>query len=228
MTRVPHLQILVVEDDLTVAANLMDFLALKGHRPDIAYDGHAAIQQLARQTHDLVVLDLGLPRTDGLDVLRAIRQRLLLATPVLVLTARDAVESRLDAFAQGADDYVVKPFSLAEVEARCVAMHRRATGAVVATSTTIGRLVFDRRTRSASVGTTPVHLTPRGLQLLERLIRDPGELVDRRELERLLWPDDEGSAEALRSQLYLLRKALQEAGYDGLETVHGVGVRLRP
>jgi DNA-binding response OmpR family regulator len=223
----PSLKILVVEDDLTIAANLLDYLSLRGHRPDVAYDGAAAIQRLGQETQDVIVLDLGLPRADGFAVIEVARRRLLLSTPILVLTARDALEARLDAFALGADDYVSKPFSLAEVEARIIAQYRRTTGTVVASVSHIGELRFDRRTREASVAGRPVRLMPRSLILLERLMRDPGELVDRRELERLLWPGEDGSPDALRSQLYLLRRSLVEAGYDGLETVHGVGVRLR-
>lgn len=226
--RGPSLKVLVVEDDQTIAGNLLDFLAMRGHRADVAYDGLAAIERLTRDIHDVIVLDLGLPRADGLAVLKAARERLLLPTPVLVLTARDALESRLDAFAHGADDYVNKPFALAEVEVRLVALHRRATGTVVAAVSQIGSLRLDRRSRTVTVADRPVRLMPRSLTLLERLMRDPGELVDRRELERLLWPDEDASADALRSQLYLLRKALLEVGYDGLETVHGQGVRMRP
>lgn len=84
------LKILVVEDDLTIAANLVDYLTLRGHSVDVAYDGQAALQLLGRETQDVVLLDLGLPRADGFDVLTGVRQRLMLATPVLILTARDA------------------------------------------------------------------------------------------------------------------------------------------
>lgn len=221
------LDILIVEDDMTIAANLMRFLTTKGHRPDIAYDGQAAIQRLKQSTFDAIVLDLGLPRVDGIDVLSIARQQLLLSTPILILTARDAIEARLQAFSQGADDYLAKPFALAEVEARVVAQHRRAVGMVVSTVASAGALRFDRRTRAVSCDGRPVRLTARGLLLLERLMRDPGELVERAELERVLWPGGEGSAEALRSQIYLPRKALNGAGYEGLETVHGLGLRLR-
>ena len=221
------LDVLVVEDDMTIAGNLIDYLCLQGHRADIAYDGQAAIQRLARESFDVVILDLGLPRTDGLDVLVAARQRYHLAIPILILTARDALEARLQAFSLGADDFVGKPFALAEIEARIVALHRRAAGTVVASVSQFGDLRFDRRTRQTSYRGQPIRLMARSILLLERLMRDPGELVARPELERLLWPDGEGSSEALRSQVYLLRKALQDAGFDGLETVHGLGFRLR-
>ncbi|MFT3802149.1 MAG: response regulator transcription factor [Burkholderiaceae bacterium] len=223
----PRLDMLIVEDDSTIAGNLLDFLAMRGHRPDVAYDGEAAIERLGRDPFDVIVLDLGLPRVDGLDVIIAARQRLLLATPILVLTARDALEARLQAFALGADDYLAKPFALAEVEARALALHRRSTGSVVDNVVEAGELRFDRRTRGVTFRGEPLRLMARSVLLLERLMRRPGDLVERRELERVLWPDGDGTPELLRGQVYLLRKALQEAGHEGLETVHGVGVRLR-
>ncbi|MGE0801118.1 MAG: response regulator transcription factor [Lautropia sp.] len=221
------LDLLVVEDDMTIARNLLEFLALRGHRADVAYDGKSAIAALGRQTHDVILLDLGLPGADGYDVILAARNRFLLSTPILVLTARDALEARLRAFSLGADDYVSKPFALAEVEARVVALHRRATGRVVEVEKQVGTLRFNHRKREAFVGDRPVRLMPRSMLLLERLMRDPGELVERRELERLLWPNGEGTPKSLRGQVYLLRRSLLEVGFDGLETVHGLGVRLR-
>ncbi|MBX9848915.1 MAG: response regulator transcription factor, partial [Rhodocyclaceae bacterium] len=162
----------------------------------------------------------------GQRVLAHLRQTLGLATPVLVLTARDALASKLETLSAGADDYLTKPFSLAEVAMRVAVLHRRATGAVVADVLRAGSLRMDRRTHEVSVGETPVHLMPRSMQILEVLLRDPGRVVPRHELESLLWPDDEPGPDALRSQIHLLRKALTQVGYPGLETVHGVGYRL--
>ncbi len=222
----PSCRVLVVEDDATIVANLVEYLEMQKHQVDVAYDGMAAMTRLSAQTYDVVVLDLGLPRADGQRVLTHLRQTLGLATPVLVLTARDALASKLETLGAGADDYLTKPFSLAEVAMRVAVLHRRATGAVVADVLRAGSLRMDRRTHEVSVGETPVHLMPRSMQILEVLLRDPGRVVSRQELESLLWPDDEPGADALRSQIHLLRKALTQAGYPGLETVHGIGYRL--
>lgn len=119
-------RVLVVEDDRTIVGNLVEFLAARGLAVDAAHDGAAALARLASETYDVIVLDLGLPRADGLHVLQQLRRRLALATPVLVLTARDALASKGEAFALGADDDVVKPFALSEVEMRLRALHRRA------------------------------------------------------------------------------------------------------
>ena len=143
------------------------------------------------------------------------------------MTARDELDSKLACFALGADDYLTKPFSLAELQARVTSLHRRATGAVVADVASAGALRLDRRTRAVTVGGVPVHLAPRPMRLLDCLLRDPGRVVTRIELEALLWPDEARDSDVLRSQVHLLRRALADAGYDGLETVHGVGYRLR-
>ena len=220
-------RVLVVEDDSTIVANLLEYLEMQGHKVDVAYDGAAAMTRVSSNTYDVIVLDLGLPRADGLQVMQHVRTTLGVATPILILTARDALASKLESFTAGADDYLLKPFSLAEVAMRVAALHRRASGAVVADVLRTGNLRMDRRTHAVSVNETPVHLMPRSMQILEVLMRDPGRVVPRQELEALLWPDDEPGADALRSQIHLLRRALAQAGYEGLETVHGVGYRLQ-
>jgi DNA-binding response OmpR family regulator len=220
-------RVLIVEDDRTIVGNLVEYLEVRGLTVDSAHDGAAALARLASDTYDVVVLDLGLPRADGLQVLQHLRRRLAVATPVLVLTARDALASKAEAFELGADDYVVKPFSLAEVEMRIRALHRRARGAAVEDVRRAGALALDRRTREVRVGDVPLKLAPRSMQILELLLQDPGRVVTRAELQAALWPDGAPASDALRSQIHLLRQALAQAGYDGLETVHGVGYRLR-
>jgi len=220
-------RVLIVEDDATISRNCVYFLELKGYAMDVAHDGAAAILRLSADTFDVIVLDLGLPRTDGKGVLVHLRRKLALSTPVLVLTARDELSSKLQCFSLGADDYLVKPFSLAELEARVAALHRRSSGAVAADVAIAGDLRLDRRTRSVSVRGASVHLAPRPMRILDCLLRDPGRVVTRNELEQLLWPDGAHESDVLRSQIHLLRRALAEAGYDALETVHGVGYRLR-
>jgi DNA-binding response OmpR family regulator len=224
----PRIKVLVVEDESTIAANLLEYLAMRSYEADIAYDGPAAMARLAAEPWDVIILDVGLPRADGFQVLHHLRENLLLSTPVLVLTARGELDARLRGFKLGADDYLQKPFALAEVDARVEALHRRATGQVVVQVSQAGNLRLDRRARRVSVGENVLRLMPRSMQLLERLMRDPGEVVPRAELERILWPDGCPAPDALRGQVYLLRRALVDAGFDGLETVHGVGFRLKP
>lgn len=219
-------RLLIVEDDPAIMANLVAYLEQQGHEVDMAYDGQAAQGRLQAQTYDVLVLDLGLPRADGAQVLSFLRHDLGLATPVLVLTARDELASKLDMLAAGADDYLSKPFALAEVAMRIHALHRRASGAIASELRQLGELRLDRRSHTVSVGQQVVHLMPRSMQILEVLLRDPGRVVARQELEALLWPGEIVAGEALRSQIHILRKALVQAGYNGLATVHGVGYRL--
>jgi len=222
----PPCRVLLVEDDRTIATNLYDYLSTRGFEMDLAHDGAAAIARIGAETYDVLVLDLGLPRIDGAGVLDHLRRTLGSGTPVLILTARDALAAKLDAFALGADDYLVKPFALAEVAARLSAMHRRARAAVVDAPMRAGPLRLDRRVHEAWVGEQPLRLMPMSMRLLERLMRDPGRVVSRAELEAALWPDDPPDGDALRGQVHLLRRALAAAGYTGLETLHGVGWRL--
>jgi DNA-binding response OmpR family regulator len=221
------IKVLVAEDELTIAANLLQYLEMRGYAVDIAYDGPAAISRISAESWDVIILDIGLPRVDGFEVLHHLREGLLLATPVLILTARGELDARLQGFGLGADDYLQKPFALAEVDARIKALHRRTIGHVVAQASQAGPLRLERRTRQVSVDGRIIKLMPRSMQLLERLIREPGEVVHRTELERLLWPQGDPPADALRGQVYLLRRALADAGYEGLETIHGVGFRLK-
>jgi DNA-binding response OmpR family regulator len=148
--------------------------------------------------------------------------------PVLMLTARDSLEDKLAGFSHGADDYLTKPFALLEVEARLLALIQRAKGSTVDTVRQFGPLQYDTRSRSVSVNGTPVHLTRKAGLIMEALMRDPGRVVAREELESLLWGNEPPSSDALRSQVHLLRRALADAGFDGIETMHGTGWRLVP
>jgi DNA-binding response OmpR family regulator len=220
-------RILAVEDDPIIAANLVDYLEANGCHVDIAHDGLAALRLLERASFDVLVLDIGLPKMDGLDLLREARDVIGIATPALILTARDRLDSKAAGFQAGADDYLTKPFALAEVLMRVRALHRRAAGEFETKVMRAGPLRFDRRTREVHVGDTLVRLMPRSLQLIELLLRDPGRVVPRGELEAALWPDDSPETDALRSQIHILRRALARAGFDGLETVPKIGHRLR-
>jgi DNA-binding response OmpR family regulator len=175
----------------------------------------------------VLVLDLGLPRLDGQQVLQQLRHHMGLTLPVLVLTARESMSSKQSCFEAGADDYLVKPFSLAELALRVHALHRRATGGISGGPLRAGPIKLDLRAQQAFVDEKIVHLSPRCLLILEKLVRDPGRLVSRTELEDALWPDGPPDSDALRSQIHLLRRALSQAGFNGVETRHGLGWRLK-
>ena len=220
-------RILIVEDDFQIASNLHTFLALKGYDVDAAYSGQAALHRCSVERFDAVLLDIGLPGLDGLTFLQRLRGELRAATPVLVISARSDLADKLAGFAHGADDYLTKPFALAEVEARVRALlNRSGAGHVVDPVLRFGTLALDRERGEVRVAGALVRLTPKAALLLELLLRKPGQLVRRAAIEAALWPDSAPQADALRSQIHALRKALAEQGFDGLETVHGVGLRL--
>ena len=221
-----HHRVLIVEDDHIIAGNLYSFLEARGFLPDVAYSGQAALQRLQEQRFDAVLLDIGLPGMDGNAVLHAMRTERRLDVPVLMLTARDSLEDKLAGFSHGADDYLTKPFALLEVEARLLALIQRAKGSTVDSVRAFGPLQYDTRSRAVSVDGVPVHLTRKAGIIMEVLLRDPGRVVSREELESVLWGNEPPSSDALRSQVHLLRRALADAGFDGIETVHGTGWRL--
>ncbi|MGZ5204028.1 MAG: response regulator transcription factor [Caldimonas sp.] len=220
-------RILIAEDDFTVATNLFTWFERKGFEVEAVYNGQAALHRCSVDRFDVILLDLGLPRLDGLAVLQRLRGELRVATPVLVISARSDLSDKLAGFEHGADDYVTKPFALAEVEARVRALLLRARGdAVVDPVRRLGPLAFDTAQRTASVGDVPVRLTPKAAQLLDVLLRRPGQLVRRQEIEQELWAGAAPQPDALRSQVHALRKALADAGFDGIDTTHGVGYRI--
>jgi DNA-binding response OmpR family regulator len=220
-------RLLIAEDDYAIASNLFTYFERQGFEVDAVYSGQAALHRCSVERYDLVMLDLGLPGLDGLAVLERLRTELRATTPVLVITARSELGDKLAGFARGADDYMTKPFALAEVEARVRALLAR-TSARPSPETALrfGPLRFDAARHDVRVDETPVRLPPKAVQLLELLLRRPGELVRRAEVEQALWGSDPPQPDAVRSQVHALRKALADAGYDGLETVHGVGYRL--
>jgi len=220
-------RILVVEDDWQIASNLHTFLERKGFVVDAAYTGRAALHRCSIDRFELIVLDIGLPGLDGLTFLQRLRSELRSATPVLVISARTELADKLAGFESGADDYLTKPFALAEVGARIRALLNRSAGkSVVDPVLRFGSVELDRESGEVRVAGTRVHLTPKTAQLLELLLRTPGQLLRRQAIETALWPAESPHPDALRSQIHALRKALAEHGFDGIETVHGVGLRL--
>ena len=220
-------RILIVEDDWQIASNLHTFLERQGFAVDAVYSGHAALHRCSVDRFDLIVLDLGLPGLDGLAFLQRLRDELRSSTPVLVISARNDLDDKLAGFERGADDYLTKPFALAEVGARVRALLNRSRGgSVVDPVLRFASLALDRDRGEVRVGGALVRLTPKAAQLLELLLQKPGQLLRRQAIEAALWPDTTPQADALRSQIHALRKALAEHGFDGIETVHSVGLRL--
>ena len=221
------MRVLIIEDDRAIATNLYDFLTDAGHAVDAAGDGITGLHLAITQPFDAIVLDIGLPGLDGVKLCNKLRTEAQLDTPILMLTARDTLEDKLRGFDCGADDYLVKPFALREVEARLKALNKRSSRRVTDKSLAAGDLTLDPRTLAIRFAGRDVKLPPKCIKLLELMMRDPGRVFSRSELESAVWGDQQETSDTLRSHMHLLRRALVEAGrYDPIETVHGFGYRL--
>ena len=218
------MRILVAEDDPSLAEVLVQSLRRAGYAVDCVMNGDEADAALAANQFDLLILDLGLPRKSGLDVLRRLRSRRS-ATPVLILTARDSVNDRVAGLDAGADDYLPKPFELAELEARVRALARRGM-AGGATLIRHGPLTYDQTGRAARLHGEPVELSAREVGLLEVFLLRPGCLVSKDQLVNHLceW-GEEVSANAIEVYVHRLRKKLEPGGVH-IVTVRGLGYSL--
>jgi len=217
-------RILVVEDDPDLAANLGDFLELRGHSVDFAATAHEGMQLAGSERFDAIVLDRLLPGTDGADLCRSLRASGH-GTPILMLTALDKVEQRVEGLAAGADDYLVKPFAMDELLARLDALHRRASRRVAPVGLRLADLEYDPATMIATRANQQLDLSPSVRKILEYLLRHQDRVVTRTELCELIWGDPE--VDALRGHIHELRRALDRPfGKPLLHTMRGGGWRL--
>ena len=218
--------ILVIEDNPDLVANLYDYLEPKGYVLDAAYDARTGLQFIQDKVYDAVVLDLTLPGMDGLEVCRRMRDAGV-SVPVLMLTARDTLDAKLDGFAAGTDDYLVKPFALQELEVRLTALVRRARGEQEREVLQVADLVLDPETLRVERAGQQISLPPIPLKLLMLLIRQSPRVVPKRELERRIWGNERPDSDALRTHLHVLRSAIDKPFKTSLlRTVHGMGYQL--
>jgi two-component system OmpR family response regulator/two-component system copper resistance phosphate regulon response regulator CusR len=220
------MNLLVVEDDPVMGKSLSKGLTEAGHDCVWVRDGARGLEEAATHRFDVIVLDLLLPGLAGLDVLRQMRAEGV-RTPVLVLTALGAVEDRVVGLHAGADDYLVKPFAFAELEARLEALHRRALDRPAAVMTA-GDLTLDLTTRRVQRGSAEIDLTPTEFSILEMLMRHAGQVVTRRMLCEHLWEADwEGTTNVIEVHINRLRKKLDVTEPSLIQTVRGRGYALR-
>ncbi len=218
------MRILIVEDDEILADSLIRTMAGVGYAADHATNGESALSMLLDGCYDLAVLDINLPRMDGLAVLRQVRAAKK-SLPVILLTARDSVQDRVHGLDLGADDYLTKPFSVAELEARVRALLRRgqSSGAVLLTC---GNLEFDSIGRRVCLAGEPVELSARELAVLETLVFRQGKVVSKEQLiESLCAWGEEVTPNAIEVYMHRLRKKL-EAGGVAIRTVRGLGYMM--
>jgi two-component system OmpR family response regulator len=218
------MRILIAEDNPVLADGLVRSLRASDYAVDCATDGGEADHVLAAQNYDLVILDIGLPKLDGYEVLRRLRRRGS-KTPVLILTARDGLDDRVRGLDLGGDDYLTKPFDLLELEARVRALIRRGQsggGALLVH----GALTLDTAGRRATLNAEPLDLSARELGVLEVLMLRSGRVVNKDQLaEQLYGWDEEVGANAIEVYVHRLRRKLEPAGV-AIRTIRGLGYLL--
>ena len=226
------MKLLVVEDDAALQATLVRTLLRRGFRVTAVGDGAAALERWSAASPDAVVLDLTLPKLDGLQVLAEARARGL-RTPVLILTARGTVGDRVLGLNAGADDYLPKPFDLDELEARLRALLRRSGGDAAddkqaSNALVMGALRYEKESGAIYLHDAPMDLTPRELALLRTLLAQPGRAVAKERLYELVFPgQSEVQYEAIEVVVYRVRKKLAGTGV-ALMTLRGLGYLLKP
>lgn len=221
------MRLLVIEDNRSLVANLFEYFEAHGHTLDAAPDGITGLHLATTQAYDAIVLDWMLPRLEGPEVLRRLREEHSSAVPVIMLTARDELPDKIAGFRAGADDYLTKPFALPELEVRLEALMTRARGRQRRKVLEVHDLKLDLATLEATRAGKPLHLYPACRKLLETLMQASPAAVTREQLERALWGEHPPDGDMLRSHIYELRRSV-DGPFDVklIHTLPRTGYRL--
>ena len=220
------LTILLVEDQTELAKNIIQYLESRGHVVDYASDGKQGVDLALSQPFDVIVLDIMMPKMDGLQVCELLRNESVKHLPILMLTARDTLDDKVKGFIVGADDYLTKPFALEELEIRCIALSRRHL-LQTDNKINIGSLIIDRQTKQVERDGQTVNLNAMNFNILLFLAQAYPQVVSRSELCQHLWGDDPTESDSLRSHIYQLRQAIDKPFSEPvIKTIHGVGFTL--
>jgi len=218
------LNLLIVEDDLDLAETLVDYLELESIICDHATNGVAGLNLIRQTSYKVIVLDINLPRMNGLSVCEAMRQEGI-DTPVIMLTARDSLTEKLEGFEAGADDYLIKPFAMEELVARIKALSKRRSGQVERFA--IDNLTIDLQKKQATRGSVTLNLSPTAFRILEVLARHSPNPVSREALMQAVWGEDPPDSNSLKVHLHNLRKKVEAKGCPRLiHTLNGQGFAL--
>ena len=219
-------RILIIEDNQDIAQNIAEYLEADGHILDFAYDGIGGLHLALTEEYDCLILDLMLPGMDGITLCKKLREEANKFTPVLMLTARDTLEDKLEGFEAGTDDYLVKPFALEELLARLRALIKRNAGQedrmlrVDELEVNLGTMEIKREGKR-------IELNKACLKILIKIMKLHPNMVSREELEHTLWGDIPPGTDSLRSHIYTLRKKIDKPfSYPLIHTVHGMGFRF--
>ncbi len=221
------MRLLIIEDNQDLAISLLEYFSEHDHVVDTAGDGLTGLHLAVVNEYDAIILDIMLPGMDGLKLCRKLREQAGKTTPILILTARDTLDDKIIGLDAGADDYMVKPFALREVEARLRSIVRRNQPQGVLPVLTVGDLIFDTTTFLVTRANQRIELPPIPLKLLELLMRHSPKVVSKSEMEAAIWGDDPPDSDVLKTHLHVLRNAIDKPySRDLLHTVRGIGYRL--
>jgi len=220
------LRILVAEDNPDIAENIGDYLAIYGHQIDYAYDGNMAVALVEQCNYDVVVMDILMPKMNGVQATQQIRTMPNGGIPILMLTAKDTLDEKLIGFDAGADDYIVKPFDMKELHARILAQARKALKNYHH-QLTVNGIVLNQRNLTASINANELQLNPTTFKIMWYLTKAYPDLVEKQELENFLWGEDRPEKDILRSHIYNLRKSIACCDqYVSILSKHGKGYQL--
>lgn len=220
------LRVLIAEDNFDIAENIGDFIEMKGHQVDFAYDGKMAVELVQNQPFDVVIMDIMMPKLDGLQATQQIREGVHGDVPIIMLTAKDTLDEKLAGFESGADDYMLKPFAMPELYARMQAQARKSQKDYHFIQNKNG-IVLDQKQQNAEINSEPLLLNPTTFKIMWLLTKQSPELVPKRELEFSLWGDLRPDKDILRSHIYNLRKSLEKCT-SAVKVIakHGQGYQL--
>ncbi len=221
------MKILVVEDNTDIAANIVDYLEDRSHIVDYAGDGITGLHLAVTNDFDVIVLDLMLPGLDGLDLCKKLRKEANKSTPVIMLTARDTLEQKLEGFEYGADDYMVKPFALQELEARITVLGNRSKNSLKRVLK-VADLEYNLDSLTVKRAGKEIKMNPTGLKLLQILLESSPYVVPREELEIKVWGEEMPDSDSLRVHIHSLRSIIDKP-FDSqlIYTRHGIGYYIK-
>lgn len=221
------MNILLVEDDFDVAQNICEYFEASGNTVEWAPDGLIGLERGTSETRDVIILDISLPRLSGIDLCHRFRELGFTKVPILMLTARSDLPDKVKAFQCGADDYVVKPFALEELEGRIGALVRRANGFESSSVLRVGDLEFDIATQSVKRADNVLPITATGRKILEALMRNSNRVMSRAEIEHLVWGDNPPQSDSLKIHIHALREVIDKPFDVALiTTIRGAGYRI--
>jgi len=220
-------RVLIIEDHKDIAEMLYDYFERRDYELDYASDGRMGFNLANQNDYDVILLDLMLPEMDGIEVCKALREESKNYTPILMLTARDTLEDKVSGLDVGADDYLVKPFEILELEARIRALMRRKSQVTQQEVLQVGDLELDTGTLEVKRSNKSIYLSPIGLKILTILMKESPKVVSRNQLEHEIWGDILPDSDTLRSHMYNLRKQIDKPFPQPLlQTIQSRGYRI--